>query len=268
MRREIPLDYWSVLAQDPEPGDARAQLEALTGDPAEELEAGTTTCFFSPRKTSKMLDWYSRRVSDANGAILYTGGFGVTDKLALALAGEKDFLRYLLLEKPLTAKAKKLLGTDRGIVTVYGNVLGEVWVANKKGELTIRRPIPIQAREVVPREEHFASTRATSSAHEDPDDRPAIVRSPGVLDPRTSPASLTANDENMLLIRGDPRVADIYMTEIDRMLRHFQFRNIAADLHDQDPGKSIFLDESDKWLKPYFKSGGFKDRRRRMFFPE
>src|SRR6202023_1581234 len=34
--------------------------------------------------------------------------------------------------------------------------------------------------------------------------------------------SLTANDENMLLIRGEKRVADIYMTELDRIFRHFR----------------------------------------------
>jgi hypothetical protein len=36
-----------------------------------------------------------------------------------------------------------------------------------------------------------------------------------------SASSLTGNDENMLLIRGDTRVADIYLTEFDRLFRHF-----------------------------------------------
>src|SRR2546425_1012327 len=35
-----------------------------------------------------------------------------------------------------------------------------------------------------------------------------------------STGSLLQNDENMLLIRGDTRVADIYMTEFDRIMRH------------------------------------------------
>jgi phosphatidylserine/phosphatidylglycerophosphate/cardiolipin synthase-like enzyme len=38
--------------------------------------------------------------------------------------------------------------------------------------------------------------------------------------------SLTANDENMLLIRGNTRTADIYMTELDRIFRHFRARDI------------------------------------------
>ncbi len=41
--------------------------------------------------------------------------------------------------------------------------------------------------------------------------------------------SLTTNDENMILIRGSTRVADIYMTEFDRLFRHFYFRDVANE---------------------------------------
>ena len=47
----------------------------------------------------------------------------------------------------------------------------------------------------------------------------------------------------MLLIRGDTRVADIYMTEFDRIFRHFYFRDIAGELAGKGDEKSIFLDE-------------------------
>jgi hypothetical protein len=51
--------------------------------------------------------------------------------------------------------------------------------------------------------------------------------------------SLTANDENMinatadqhknvLLIRGNTRIADIYMSELDRIFRHLRARDICA----------------------------------------
>ena len=42
--------------------------------------------------------------------------------------------------------------------------------------------------------------------------------------------SLTNNDENMILIRGSTRVADIYMTEFDRLFRHFYFRDVANEV--------------------------------------
>ena len=40
-----------------------------------------------------------------------------------------------------------------------------------------------------------------------------------------SEASTTNNDENMLIIRSNPRVADIYLGEFMRLYRHFAFRD-------------------------------------------
>jgi phosphatidylserine/phosphatidylglycerophosphate/cardiolipin synthase-like enzyme len=42
--------------------------------------------------------------------------------------------------------------------------------------------------------------------------------------------SLKSNDENMLLIRGNTRVADIYVTEFDRIFRHFYSRDAANSI--------------------------------------
>jgi phosphatidylserine/phosphatidylglycerophosphate/cardiolipin synthase-like enzyme len=83
--------------------------------------------------------------------------------------------------------------------------------------------------------------------------------------------SLLQNDENMLLVRGNTRVADIYMTEFDRIFRHFYFRNIANELagsESSDEAVSIFLDETDGWSARYFQPGTLKSNRRLMFFEE
>ena len=78
-----------------------------------------------------------------------------------------------------------------------------------------------------------------------------------------SDESLLGNDENMLLIRGDTKTADIYMTEFDRIFRHFYFRAIA----NRDPSdESKFLDEKDKWWRAYYRPTNVKCRRREMFF--
>ena len=68
-----------------------------------------------------------------------------------------------------------------------------------------------------------------------------------------SGASLKSNDENMILVRGDTRVADIYATEYDRIFRHFYSRDIANSIAKQ--GKVVnfaLLDETDKWSDEYF----------------
>ena len=41
-----------------------------------------------------------------------------------------------------------------------------------------------------------------------------------------SDASTNDNDENMIAIRGDQRVADIYFTEFNRLFNHYYFRSV------------------------------------------
>jgi hypothetical protein len=79
--------------------------------------------------------------------------------------------------------------------------------------------------------------------------------------------SLKSNDENMLLIRGNTRVADIYLTEFDRIFRHFYSRDAANDItrHGRETHFGL-LDESDKWTNDYFDPENAKNHRREMFF--
>ncbi len=80
--------------------------------------------------------------------------------------------------------------------------------------------------------------------------------------------SLTANDENMLLIRGDKRAADIYMTDLDRIFRHFYARDIINSLAASGKNEDwLLLDTTDNWIKPNFQDGTYKNNRRLLFFP-
>lgn len=75
--------------------------------------------------------------------------------------------------------------------------------------------------------------------------------------------STTANDENMLLIRGDRRVADIYFTEFNRLFFHYYFRSVqerAKDRPSPKEGFSLFLDPTDGWLARY-KPGSLRQKR-------
>ena len=70
-----------------------------------------------------------------------------------------------------------------------------------------------------------------------------------------SAASTNANDENMIVIRGSQRAADIYFTEFNRLFNHYYFRAVTEDLqsaHKQPDEASLFLDETAKvWLTKY-----------------
>ena len=83
-----------------------------------------------------------------------------------------------------------------------------------------------------------------------------------------SDASTTENDENMIIIRGDRRVADIYFTEFNRLFFHYYFRSVLealATAKTPRQGKSLFLDESGtEWVKDYA-PGELKAKRVAMY---
>jgi phosphatidylserine/phosphatidylglycerophosphate/cardiolipin synthase-like enzyme len=62
--------------------------------------------------------------------------------------------------------------------------------------------------------------------------------------------STTANDENMIIIKGNQRVADIYFTEFNRLFNHYYFRaifNKSLEQNKADTSGSLFLSEDDSW---------------------
>jgi phosphatidylserine/phosphatidylglycerophosphate/cardiolipin synthase-like enzyme len=265
------LDYWKALSTDPLADELQPKLEVLTPDPVAILGDGVT-CLFSPRNSSRMLKWYGDQISAAQQVVMFTGAFGVNETLANAFAIDRDFLRYLVLEKPPTRKTQALLGAngDKDIIVVPGQVLGEVWAVNDKGEATMRRPIPgFELEKWFLHEELFRKKGNIFFVHLKIMIIDALSDSPQVFtgSANFSDNSLKTNDENMLLIKGDTRVADIYLTEYDRILRHFYFRNFAAKGEEaSDAGKAIFLDETDGWVRPYYVGVGLKARRQKLFF--
>src|SRR4029434_10499443 len=64
-----------------------------------------------------------------------------------------------------------------------------------------------------------------------------LLRDPLGDDPIVAPGSThfhaawtNSNDDNMVIIRGNPRVADIYFTEFNRLFNHYYFRAVVEDL--------------------------------------
>ena len=266
------FDLWEVLKTDPEIDDARDETARLTPDPPEAINRKTIAQLFSPRANAKMLNWYGRRMLDAANSVWFTAAFGVTAKLVSPLAQARDQMRFVLMEKPATAANKKALTKDFSrVILSYGTPLGELYTM-KNGKPSARRRIKefaldkwFFAEELYrPKNDGFVFFVHTKFMLIDPlSDDPLVCSGSANF----SPPSLTANDENMLLIRGDTRVADIYMTEFDRIFRHFYFRDIANELAGADKNATaIFLDETDGWTNSYFEPDHVKTNRRMMFF--
>jgi phosphatidylserine/phosphatidylglycerophosphate/cardiolipin synthase-like enzyme len=64
-----------------------------------------------------------------------------------------------------------------------------------------------------------------------------------------SDASTIQNDENMLIVRQNKRVADIYFGEFMRLFSHFSFRESLKWRKPNDPPKPL---RTDDWWKEYF----------------
>jgi phosphatidylserine/phosphatidylglycerophosphate/cardiolipin synthase-like enzyme len=265
------LALWKMLSKDPALATARTATMKLTPDPAELIGPNSVVQIFSPRPKSDLLKWYGRRVTDAAGSVMFTAAFGVTKTLVAPLAKDRDFLRFILMEKPPTKDVKKALSADRDCVTAYGAVLGEMYEF-KDGKPTARKRIrDFELDKWLLVEDHYRRHGFVFFVHTkflliDPlSDDPLVCTGSANF----SPDSLLQNDENMLLIRGDTRVADIYLTEFDRLFRHFYFRDVANEIEARGgQAQGAFLDETKKWTDRYFAPGAFKTRRREMFFAD
>jgi phosphatidylserine/phosphatidylglycerophosphate/cardiolipin synthase-like enzyme len=90
-----------------------------------------------------------------------------------------------------------------------------------------------------------------------------------------SKPSTVDNDENMLVIRGSTRVADIYLTEFMRLFTHMRFRSAvvgsskearAPDPAEPDVSSRKHLHEDDKWVTDFYvPADSPKARERRLF---
>jgi phosphatidylserine/phosphatidylglycerophosphate/cardiolipin synthase-like enzyme len=264
------LDYWTLLKDDPERKAVRAAVMALTPDPKTIAKPNGVVRVFSPRSSAAMRKWYAQRIVNARNCVLFTGAFGIDPVLLEALGTQGPAMRFILLERPPSKEIREAKKRNKGDIQLsHGAVLGKRNGRDEKGKPT-KKLVPIPNFAI---EEWFLDEDLERKSGEgfvffvhtkflliDPlSDDPLLCTGSANF----SDESLLYNDENMLLIRGDTKTADIYMTEFDRIFRHFYFRDIA----NRDPSDAAkFLDEKDEWWKDYFKPASVKARRREMFF--
>lgn len=264
--------YWELLSKDPgakDNADAATKKKALaaykkevvgiTGDIDGSIPAGIT-CIFSPRVKLEMLKKYFELIDKATSSSVITLAFGINadlKKLLLAHTAE-NAITFMMLEKPDKPTAKNegsfiALTAKNNVYDAFGSYLTDPlykWTKetyNKKIGLTT-----------------FVNYVHSKFLVQDPlGDDPIVVTGSANF----SGASTTANDENMIVIRGDQRAADIYFTEFNRIFNHYYFRSVVQQLKDKkvkDNDKSYFLDATDGWMDNY-KPGSLREKRVKMF---
>jgi phosphatidylserine/phosphatidylglycerophosphate/cardiolipin synthase-like enzyme len=211
------LDYWSQLDKDPDRATLRAWTE-LSALPAGPLPPPGITTVFSPRRDLAALQWYADLMDRADQGVFFTAAFGVSEKLRAVLEKDKTYLRYGLLERR-DAKIE-ILKRDRDNVFAVGSRIRSDYLGR-------------WARERLTGFNTFVKYIHTKFMLIDP-----LTSDPLVItgSANFSPASTNENDENMLIIRGSTRVADIYLGEFMRLFNHFQFRErVDADIAGRGP---------------------------------
>ncbi|WP_206680664.1 phospholipase D-like domain-containing protein [Neoaquamicrobium sediminum] len=184
---------------------------------------GATSAIFSPRKPLDILDWYADLAKDANEAVFMTFAFGMGDVFKRVFREGRAPLRFALMEKP-TRPMKA--GPER------------------EAELEAIRQLRLMDENLFAIGSHLRTNRFDAWLAEKLTGLNSNVRYVHnkfmVLDPLSddpiviggsanfSKKSTDSNDENMLVIRGDRRVADIYLGEFMRLYTHHAFREFAA----------------------------------------
>lgn len=235
------LDYWIQLAANQPTSALRDWVEANNPTSMAALPIGDSAVF-SPRvANSTLLDEYAALFDGATVSAHITGAFGLNKVFRDKLAHNKPIPRTVLLDKP----SSTILTTDPDVRISSGALIDRdqmrQWATEKLTGFNGHVPYihtkvimidPLSAHPII----------ATGSAN-------------------YSNNSTTSNEENTLWIRGNTRVADIYLTEYQRLFMHFVFRRWSQTT--TDPPRP--LADDDTWSQPYYKSGSWRQRQRKLF---
>ena len=255
------LAFWENLDTDPDEDGSRAWVDAHSqvpgiSDTPPFLPPGVRAVF-SPHSEGHPIHRYVDLMRHARQAMFLTAPFGVAKELEPELAIDRGVARYLMLDKP--GNDVRLTESDPSLQISVGAFLGQ--------EGGYRQFLQERLTGLNPRV-RFIHTKYLLV---DPlTDHPVVITGSANF----SMDSTTSNDENMLWISGNLRVADIYLTEFMRLFTHFRFRSAVgakgADQMAPDPANpsivtSRRLDETFTWSAPFFVADTAKARERLLF---
>jgi phosphatidylserine/phosphatidylglycerophosphate/cardiolipin synthase-like enzyme len=251
--------YWDSVKDNLTHTPDTKAVAALAVRPPEKLEQPITT-LFSPQPTTAVLDWYAKLAGSAEDALFMTFAFGMADVFAKVYERPDDVLRMALMETEATGKKEVVEAARKRIGSLRRRANVVVAIGGRQAISGVERWLD-ELRQIV--DEVHVYWIHTKFALIDPLGKAPIVITGSA---NFSVASTGDNHENMLVIQGDRRVADIYLTEFKRLFDHYAFRETLIKreiwhLADWRP-ESLIPDPS--WSDPYFKPGQ-KAARRRYF---
>lgn len=261
------LDYFDKLRLDPElSASSDYKRWTIEHSPAPvDLAENSMHAVFSPRANLDALNWYADVADKAQNGLFMTFAFGMNPLFREVFGKSDNILRMALMEKEWTGRNKEAqiaaireLQRLPNVVIAVGNRIPLTGFDQWLGELErITRAVNV----------HWVHTKFMLA---DPlSDDPIVVTGSANF----SETSTKTNDENMLVIRGNTRVADIYFGEFMRLHSHYAFRQAVGIFLANNPNKTPddftvrFLIEDRDWTEDYFTPGDRNARyiRRRYY---
>lgn len=255
------LAYWEALSENPPRKLLAPELTKLHRIP-DDLPPKGTTCIFSPRSDASALDYYAKLAGMAQGGLFMTFAFGMNDIFKSVYESGKAKLRYALMEKrvgPGVRKEQKP-AAEAAMIALAKLPATRIAVGSQLSFNTLDRWLGTKLTGL---NTHVKYVHTKFMLIDPLSDDPIVVTGSANF----SKASSDANDENMIVIRGDKRVADIYLGEYMRLWDHYAFRGWATDQAKRGKvniAQFGHLDDTDKWWKAHY--GNTEWSRVRQYF--
>jgi hypothetical protein len=257
------LAYWKELAKDPAADDIKDWAETSNALPPADASAELTP-IFSPHHGRGVFDWWIDLASDPK-PLFMTFPFGIVKDFRPVFDKNDGVLRFAMLDKYVNGgnaatRAAAIADIERirrfpNIGMALGNRLFVDWVDGWHEE---SGGIGVNVNWI-----------HTKFMLIDPLGNQPVTMTGSA---NFSEASVDSNDENMVLIRGDKRVADIYFGEFMRIFAHHRFRE-SVKRHIEEFGTAALdtwkpqdlFEDWERWAPTHFQGGSERDIKRRYF---
>jgi len=246
------LDYWNRLDADPDIDTAYRDSNVAATPAPPDSWSKETTCVFSPRgRDLDALKWYADIGGGAKRAIFMTFAFGMHPDFNALYGNDDAILKMALLDKKYrnhnsrVADEKALAQIRRrpNVVVAVGN-----HIATNAFDRWLREI------ERIVKTVHVRWVHTKYMIVDPLGDQPVVITGSANF----SDASCHTNDENMLVVRGDKRIADIFLGEYLRLYTHYAFREAVQWAMDRkklgkpEKWQPKHLATTDSWMKDYF----------------
>jgi phosphatidylserine/phosphatidylglycerophosphate/cardiolipin synthase-like enzyme len=251
------MDYWLELKKDDK--EIKKWIDANNIAPPNPW-SDDVSVIFSPRTKYAALDWYAQiAAAEPTKPLFMTFPFGMDSRFLKIYERPDGVLRLALMEKEGNGKslAQGKIDVEQmrklpNVVIALGNHIKinkfDRWLATKRKPTRNAGVLWVHTKYMLidPLSENPITVSGSANF---------------------SHASTDKNNENMLVIRGNTRVADIYLGEFMRLHSHYAFREaVAKDFNKGKDWKPQFLIPSDKWQQQgYFKPKQQRFLRREYF---